>query len=75
MAHLAQTQAVDLVVDPTGSQLKALLSLLPDTEYYVSDEAALEALARRSRFNVIDSLRGSCAFRGQNSMLGTSRDG
>jgi hypothetical protein len=37
---------------------KPLLKLLPDTEYYVSDEAALDTLARRSQFNVVDFATG-----------------
>jgi hypothetical protein len=52
------TQDLDLVIAPTGSQLKALLSLLPDTDYYVSPEAAFDALARRSQFNIIDFSTG-----------------
>jgi hypothetical protein len=45
---------VDMVIDPTLSQLEQLLRLLPESEYYVSREAALEALEHRSQFNVID---------------------
>jgi hypothetical protein len=36
----------------------ALLKLLPDAEYYVSEEAALDALARRGQFNVVDFATG-----------------
>jgi hypothetical protein len=48
------SQDIDIVIAPNRPQLLALLKLLPDTEYYVSEEAALDALARRSQFNVID---------------------
>lgn len=52
------TQDLDVVVAPTRSQLTALLKQLPDTDYYVSSEAAFDALARRSQFNVIDFSTG-----------------
>ena len=48
------SQDVDIVIAPNRPQLSALLKLLPDTEYYVSEEAALDAFARRSQFNVVD---------------------
>ena len=48
------TQDLDIVIAPTRSQLSELLKLFPDTEYYVSADAALDALARRGQFNVID---------------------
>lgn len=48
------TQDLDIVIAPTRSQLAELLELLPDTEYYVSKDAAFDALARRAQFNVID---------------------
>jgi hypothetical protein len=52
------TQDIDLVIDPTPEQLAALLSQFPAEEYYVSPEAAEEALAQRSQFNVIDFTSG-----------------
>jgi len=36
----------------------SLLHQLPETSYYVSQEAALDALARRGQFNVIDFATG-----------------
>jgi hypothetical protein len=48
------TVDVDMVIDPTPSQIEQLLRLLPQSEYYVSREAALEALEHRSQFNVIE---------------------
>jgi hypothetical protein len=47
------TQDVDLVADPTGESLDQFLRLLGD-RYYVSPDAAREALRSRSQFNVID---------------------
>lgn len=47
------TNDVDLVIDPTPEQLDALLVLLKPG-FYVSTEAAREALAGREMFNVID---------------------
>lgn len=52
------SQDVDIVIAPNRPQLLALLKLLPDTEYYVSDEAALDALVRRNQFNVVDFATG-----------------
>ena len=48
------TQDVDVVVTMATGDLKRLLATLPDDAYYVSDEAALDALRRRSQFNIID---------------------
>jgi len=47
------TQDADVVIDPTGDQLDPLLALL-EQGYYVSREAALDALRDRTMFNVID---------------------
>jgi hypothetical protein len=52
------TQDIDLVIAPSRSQLLQLLRHLPDTEYYVSEDAALDALERRGQFNVIDFATG-----------------
>jgi hypothetical protein len=52
------TQDIDLVIAPTASQLQHLVRLLPDTEYYISGEAALDALRRETQFNVIDFATG-----------------
>ncbi len=52
------TQDIDLVIAPTASQLQHLVSLLPHTEYYVSEGAALAALRREAQFNVIDLATG-----------------
>lgn len=47
------TQDIDLVVAPTASQLQALVSRFPAPEYYVDEEAALEALATEGQFNIL----------------------
>jgi len=52
------TQDVDIVIDPTPKQLRVFAGNLPDTEYYIDEEAALDALRRRSQFNVIDLATG-----------------
>jgi len=49
------SQDLDLVVDPDVSSLQRFLSSLPATEYYADADAALDALRRRSQFNVIDT--------------------
>jgi hypothetical protein len=46
------TQDVDLVIDPSPEQLDEFLTRLGDP-FYVSPEAAHEALRRRSPFNII----------------------
>jgi hypothetical protein len=46
------THDVDLVIDPSPEQLDQFLVLF-DESYYVSREAAQEALRRRSMFNII----------------------
>lgn len=52
------TQDLDVVISPTSEQLDLLLSSLPPDHYYVSDEAARDALRRRTQFNVIDLASG-----------------
>ena len=47
------TNDVDLVIDPQPANLERLIRSL-GAGFYVSDEAAREALRRRSMFNVID---------------------
>lgn len=51
------TNDVDLVIDPTPEQLDHFLTLLGD-RYYVSPEAARQALQGRSIFNIIDFAAG-----------------
>jgi len=48
------SQDIDLIIDPTADQLESLLLALPESDYYVSHDAARDALQRRSQFNVID---------------------
>jgi hypothetical protein len=52
------TQDIDLVIAPTASQLRHLVRLLPNTEYYISEDAALDALAHEGQFNVVDFATG-----------------
>ncbi|MEZ4265731.1 MAG: hypothetical protein R3F39_05080 [Myxococcota bacterium] len=52
------TQDVDVVVVLNRQSLTQLLSSLPDDAYYVSPEAALEALQQRRQFNIIDLATG-----------------
>ena len=48
------SQDLDLVIDPEPTSLRRFLADLPAAEYYVDADAALDALGRRSQFNVID---------------------
>ena len=52
------TQDLDVVIDPTAASLAAFLSQLDEASYYVSQEAARDALERRGMFNVIDLATG-----------------
>lgn len=52
------TRDVDVVIDPSREQLEKLFAELPDEAYDADLESALEALARRSHFNVVDHASG-----------------
>jgi hypothetical protein len=52
------TQDIDIVIDPTLGALEKLLHALPDTEYYVSREAAREAYGAEGMFNLVDFATG-----------------
>ncbi len=51
------TNDVDIVIDPTAEQIEEFLGRL-DPNYYVDRKTAVDAVARRSMFNVIDTLSG-----------------
>jgi hypothetical protein len=48
------TNDIDIVIAPTRQTLTAFLDRLPEPDYYVSQDAAFDALRRQSQFNVID---------------------
>lgn len=48
------TNDIVIVIAPTAQTLAKFLDRLPEQEYYVSREAAMDALRRNSMFNVID---------------------
>ena len=52
------TQDIDFVISPTSDQLRSFVRLLPDTEYYVDEEIALDARLRETQFNVVDIVTG-----------------
>jgi hypothetical protein len=52
------TMDIDLVIEPTAPQLEAVVATLAGAGMYVSREAAVEALAHRSMFNVVDTGSG-----------------
>jgi len=52
------TMDIDVVIDPTAPQLRALVRALAETGVYVSSEAAEQALRDRSVFNVVDTTTG-----------------
>ena len=47
------TQDTDVVIDPTEDQFASFLALL-EQGYYISLDAALDALRRRTMFNIVD---------------------
>jgi hypothetical protein len=47
------TQDTDVVIDPTEDQFSSFLALM-EQGYYVSLDAALDALRRRTMFNIVD---------------------
>jgi hypothetical protein len=52
------THDVDLAVAITTGQIKILISKYPAPRYYLSEEAAAEAVKTRTMFNLIDSETG-----------------
>jgi hypothetical protein len=52
------TMGIDLVIDATRDQLRALVAALAAPDLYVSADAALEALDHESMFNVVDTATG-----------------
>ena len=52
---LRTTYDFDFVIDPDEASLRAFIAGLSPDEYYVDELAAIDALLRRSVFNVIDS--------------------
>lgn len=52
------TNDIDIVISPNRDTLNKFLKNLPESDYYVSHDAALDALQRRTMFNVIDMETG-----------------
>jgi hypothetical protein len=52
------TQDVDIVVELAPSELPGLLARFPGTDFYVSEDAARDALAARGQFNIIHGASG-----------------
>lgn len=52
------TNDIDVVVDLNVSHVDGLLSQFPADEFYLSDEAIRDALARKGQFNIIHPLSG-----------------
>ena len=52
------TQDIDVVIDPSASQLVALVAAIDPDRFYVDADAARDALRRRTMFNVIDMSNG-----------------
>ena len=52
------TQDIDLVIDCDEARLQTFVQALPREEYYVDEDAALEALRTEGLFNVVDLSTG-----------------
>ena len=52
------TRDLDIVIATTREQLLALLEQFPSSQYYADEEQAVQALANRSQFNIIDFATG-----------------
>jgi hypothetical protein len=55
---LRSTQDIDVIIEATPEQLRALVNSLPRDSYYADLDAALEAQRRQSLFNIIDMATG-----------------
>jgi hypothetical protein len=53
------TQDIDIVVDLRPDQVEPLCAAFPEEDYYVSREAALNAVVRREQFNIIHPASGN----------------
>jgi len=52
------TGDIDIVIASTQTQLHKLIEQFPSSDYYADEQQALEALASRSQFNIIDFSSG-----------------
>lgn len=52
------TLDIDIIIEANAAQIRALVASLPNNEYYVELETALEAQRHESMFNVIDLATG-----------------
>jgi hypothetical protein len=52
--HLRATRDIDFVIEADTDRLRTFARSLPPEEYYVDEEAALQALRDAGQFNVID---------------------
>jgi hypothetical protein len=48
------TRDIDIVIDPSAQALHQFVDELPRADYYVDENAAIEALRRRASFNIIE---------------------
>ena len=50
------TLDLDVVIDPTREQLLRFVRQFPSPDYYSDEQQALDALAHRSQFNILDNV-------------------
>lgn len=56
--EMRSTQDIDIIIAPNAEQLRTLVRLLPNDQYYIDANTALDALRHRSQFNIIDLATG-----------------
>lgn len=56
--HLRATRDIDFVIETDADRLRTFVKELPQEEYYVDEDAALQALDTAGQFNVIDLATG-----------------
>jgi hypothetical protein len=56
--HLRATRDIDFVIDADAERLRGFVRSLSASQYYVDEEAALQALSDSGQFNVIDLATG-----------------
>lgn len=53
-----QTRDIDIVIDPTPDALRRFVEGLPPDDFYADADAAMEALERRTSFNLVETESG-----------------
>lgn len=52
------TVDIDIVIDPSAESLRSFVDSLAPSDYYVAENAAIEAFQRRTSFNIVEHATG-----------------